>query len=189
MSSKRQITLKLTTQKDLIKHESDARTFGELKAELSQVKWDGMRVVERSTKNTLQIDDAILPAQDFLLFLVPEKVKSGQVEEIEDIENAPYNTLRSHISFLNKVKDANININGGVEEIRGRLKDFYSKDEEDISDLVEVIEAAQRKINEAIDVLIETAKLGVPDKTEYLVKTSIDDLADEFAAIKSSLKL
>ena len=48
MSSKRQVTLKLTTQKDLIKHESEARTFGELKAELKNVKWDGMRVVERS---------------------------------------------------------------------------------------------------------------------------------------------
>ena len=68
----REVVLKLTTQKDLIKHQSEARTFGELKKEMRQVKWSGMRVVERSTKATLQMADAVLPQGDFILFLVPE---------------------------------------------------------------------------------------------------------------------
>ena len=75
--SKRKVTLKLTSQKDLVVHESEARTYGDLQKELPNIKWDGMRVVERSSKNTLQADDALLPAGDFLLFVVPEKVKSG----------------------------------------------------------------------------------------------------------------
>lgn len=203
--SKRNVTLKLTTQKDLIVVESDARTFGELKKQLTNIKWDGMRVVERTTKNTLQMDDAVLPATDFVLFLVPEKVKSGAVKKI-NVETASYNDLRSHISMLNKVKNAGISMNGKVEDLRKALKKFYAKDVvaapktsekedckcEESTDPIAIIEECRVKINEAIDAILENARMEASapvDTTEYVFKTSIEDLEKEVSDIKSCLKL
>lgn len=128
----REVVLKVTSQKDLIKHQSAASTFGELKKEMKQVKWSGMRVVERSTKTTLQMDDAVLPQGDFVLFLVPEKVKSGRktsggVEKLDDVNTANYNELRSHMSWLNREKGCSLNMQGGTEDLRRRLKDYYRR--------------------------------------------------------------
>jgi len=130
----RKVVLKMTTQKDLIEHQSEARTFGELKKELKQVKWSGMRVVERASKATLQMDDAILPQGEFLLFLVPEKVKSGRktsggTEELsKPIEECSYNECRSHMSWLNRNKDANLNMSGGTADLQAQLKKYYKKE-------------------------------------------------------------
>ena len=197
--SKRLVTLKLTTQKDVIKHESAARTFGELKKELNGVKWSGMRVVERTKKITLQHSDAVLPATDFVLFLVPEKVKSGLgkgLKKLKNIDSASYNDTRSHISFLNKVKDAGIAMDGGVGELCARLNSYYGKDTaapiESIASAVEVIEGHRVGINKAIDAIVAAAQAGpqvVEDTTEYLVKTSVDDLENEISELKSALSL
>lgn len=130
----REVVLKMTTQKDLIKHQSAARTFGELKKEMRQVKWTGMRVVERASKATLQMDDAVLPQGDFLLFLVPEKVKSGRktsggTEELsKPIEECSYNECRSHMSWLNRNKDANLNMSGSTSNLQKQLKKYYKKE-------------------------------------------------------------
>ena len=184
--SKRNVTLKLTTQKDLINVESDARTFGELKNQLKDVKWDGMRVVERSTKNTLQMDDAVLPATDFVLFLVPEKVKSGAGI---DIDNSSYNDLRSHISMLNRVKNAGLSLDGKVDDLRTSLKKYYGQIPAEAEDQIAIIEECRAKINEAIDAILEVAKTKSVDKTEYVFKTSVEDLEQEVSEIKTCLKL
>ena len=184
--SKRNVTLKLTTQKDLINVESDARTFGELKNQLKDVKWDGMRVVERSTKNTLQMDDAVLPATDFVLFLVPEKVKSGAGI---DIDSSSYNDLRSHISMLNRVKNAGLSLDGKVDDLRTSLKKYYGQIPAEAEDQIAIIEECRAKINEAIDAILEVAKTKSVDKTEYVFKTSVEDLEQEVSEIKTCLKL
>ena len=184
--SKRNVTLKLTTQKDLITVESDARTFGELKKQLADVKWDGMRVVERTTKNTLQMDDAVLPATDFVLFLVPEKVKSGAGI---DIDGSSYNDLRSHIAMLNRVQNAGLSLDGKVDELRATLKQFYGVVPVEAEDQIAIIEECRAKINEAIDAIIENAKTKTVDKTEYVFKTSVEDLEQEVSEIKTCLKL
>jgi hypothetical protein len=205
MSSKRKVTLKLTTQKDLIVFESEARTFGELKKELTNVKWDGMRVVERATKNTLSLDEAILPATDFILFLVPEKVKAGA--DI-DPKTASYNELRSHTSFLNKMKGAKLSMNGSADDLRKQLSKYLNKqakaavkeevasegsnNDATVETAVEVIEGCRTKINEAIDAIIAAAGSRtsvVEDNTVYVIKTSVDDLESEIESIKKSLKM
>ena len=104
-----------------------------MKKEMKQVKWSGMRVVERSTKTTLQMDEAVLPQGDFLLFLVPEKVKSGKktsggADQLSGpIENCKYNELRSHMSWLNREKAANLDMSGGTPELQKTLKKYYKK--------------------------------------------------------------
>jgi len=127
----RKVVLKMTTQKDPIEHQSEARTFGELKKELRQVKWSGMRVVERGTKTTYQMDDAVLPQGEFLLFLVPEKVKSGRktsggTEELsKPIDECSYNECRSHMSWLNRNKGAGLDMSGGTDDLKRELKKYY----------------------------------------------------------------
>ena len=129
----RKVVLKLTTQKDVIEHQSEARTFGELKKEMRQVKWTGMRVVERSTKTTLQMDEAVLPQGEFLLFLVPEKVKSGKKSDggaetlTKPIKDCKYNECRSHMSWLNRNKSANLDMSGGTAELQKELEKYYKK--------------------------------------------------------------
>ncbi len=196
--STRSVKLKVTSQKELIKGEVSARTFGELKKEMNNVKWDGMRVVVRETKNTLQDDGALLPAGDFVLFLVPEKVKSGLKagkKKLKDVDKASYNDLRSHASFLNNMKSAGIAMNGGTEELRNAVKAYYkaleTPDKADDVEALAAIETARANINAAIDAIIDAAgKSGnIEDTTEYVVKVSVDDLDAEYAELKKALKL
>ena len=133
----REVVLKLTTQKDLVKHQSAASTFGQLKKELKQIKWSGMRVVERATKATFQMDDTVLPQGDFVLFLVPEKVKSGKktdggMSELpKPIEDCSYNECRSHMSWLNREKDAGLDMSGGTAALQMELDKYYKKNPSD----------------------------------------------------------
>lgn len=59
-------------------HETQARTWGELKQELSN-KYDfaSLQATENIRRTDLTVDSAILPEQDFTLFLRPIKTKSG----------------------------------------------------------------------------------------------------------------
>ena len=174
----REVILKLTSQKDLIKHQSDAITFGQLKDEMKQVKWDGMRVVERSTKSTLQLDDAILPQGDFILFLVPEKVKSGMtkesggLEELSDVENASYNQLRSHMSWLNRNKDAKLDVSGSTEDLKEALLEYKKNPASKTSEKKKDSKKKKKKDSNKVKVSHETKK---ETKTSNEVKVSISE--------------
>jgi hypothetical protein len=74
-----------------------ARTWSELQNVLrrNNVSYDGMRAVVGDTQVTLESEGAQIPDQDFTLFLLPSKVRSGnwgdssnfiQIEEINDEE-------------------------------------------------------------------------------------------------------
>jgi len=168
----REVVIKTTTQKDLIKHESAARTFGELKKEMKQVKWTGMRVVERASKTTLQMDDAILPQGDFLLFLVAEKVKSGKktsggTEELsKPIEECSYNECRSHMSWLNRNKDANLDLSGGTAALQMQLSKYYKKNPAGTSATKKVAPKAAAKKPEAAKKPAAKAPKAEPVKEE-----------------------
>jgi len=204
--STRSVKLKVTSQKELITGEVSARTFGELKSELKNVKWDGMRVVVRETKNTLQDDGALLPAGDFVLFLVPEKVKSGmgKLKRLKNIATASYNDLRSHGSYLNSKKNAGLDLSGGTEQIRKTIQGYYdemnpakaaeapAETPGNVNDAVAIIEKAGGEIKEAIAIILANAgeaKAIVEDTTEYVLKVTVEDLDTELADLKKALKL
>ena len=74
--------------------ETNVSTLGELKPLLRQreINYDGMKMLVGETKNELPVDEATLPTEDFKLYLMPAKTKSGvdldEMEEaIERIEN------------------------------------------------------------------------------------------------------
>lgn len=191
--SKRTVTLKLTTQRDLVIHESSARTFAELKKELSNINFNGMKTIERTKKVTLEADDAVLPATDFMLFLVPQKVKAGAVEHLDDIDTASYNELRSHGSYLNNVKGANLNLSGSTENLRDTIANYYGGQPDEVDENVVVIEEARASVNQVFDDLIvalQSRTEGVDVKEEDIViKTTMEDLNNEVAEIRKQLKL
>lgn len=74
--------------------ETNVSTLGELKPLLRQreINYDDMKMLVGETKNELSLDEATLPTEDFKLYLMPVKTKSGvdldEMEEaIERIEN------------------------------------------------------------------------------------------------------
>lgn len=191
--SKRTVTLKLTTQRDLVKHESSARTFAELKKELSNISFNGMKVIERTKKVTLEADDAVLPATDFMLFLVPQKVKSGAVEHLDDIDAASYNELRSHGSYLNSVKNANLNLSGGTQDLRDTIADYYKGQTDEVDESVVIIEEARASVNQVFDDLIFVLQNRGDDpdveEDDIVIKTTMQDLDNEIAEIRKQFKL
>ena len=73
----RKITIVSTQANERQEIESAATTWGELKEEASHLISGDMKATVRETRVDLVHEDAQLPDGDFVLFLFPEKVKSG----------------------------------------------------------------------------------------------------------------
>lgn len=73
----RKITLVSTQANDRTEIESSSTTWGQLKAEVPTLIGNDMKATVRETRVDLVHEDAELPTGDFILFLFPEKVKSG----------------------------------------------------------------------------------------------------------------
>jgi hypothetical protein len=73
---KRTIKIKTDEQASLITVETSATTLGELKKEVS-INWDNTSVVVKDTKISLPFNDSVLPSGNTLLFVFPQKSKSG----------------------------------------------------------------------------------------------------------------
>jgi len=85
--STRVVKLKLMTQQALVAVETGVRTFEEFKA-LPEVvamnlQWDQIALIDRATRNTISLDGALLPNIDCLLFVQPQKTKSGTANRSE----------------------------------------------------------------------------------------------------------
>lgn len=83
----RKLRLKIGLQAQLMDITTDVRTFGEFKSlpqvqELS-IDWGQNKLIDRETKNSFDIDEAILPAIESILFVVPSKTKSGGLSYAE----------------------------------------------------------------------------------------------------------
>ena len=85
--------------------ETNVSTLRELKPLLRQreINIDGMKMLVGETKNELSVDEAVLPTEDFKLYLMPAKTKSGvdfdemeeAVERIEDKLDEVLSLLRN----------------------------------------------------------------------------------------------
>lgn len=77
--SLREVTVYNTVGQNRKAVSTDVPTWGELQAVLSSnnIPFSGMSVVIGETQVTLESSAAHLPEQDFTLFMMPQKVKSG----------------------------------------------------------------------------------------------------------------
>jgi len=80
MSTSRKITLfnsNSTVTKEVI---TSATTWGQLKAENTDFITANLRGMVRSTRVSLEHDDAQLPAEECVIFLATKEIKSGYVK-------------------------------------------------------------------------------------------------------------
>lgn len=79
------ITVFNTLGQNAQEFQSEGNTWAEVKKELDELKipYAGMKAVIGETKHTLESANAIMPAENFSLFLMPIKTKSGSVPALD----------------------------------------------------------------------------------------------------------
>ena len=131
--------------------ETNVSTLGELKPLLRQreINYDGMKMLVGETKNELSVDEALLPTEDFKLYLMPAKTKSGidfeEVEEnitniykiVENIEDK-IDTIESTVDRvedkLDKVLDL-LKTPIGAQVVSGGTSSISAEDQREIDEL------------------------------------------------------
>ena len=113
----RTIKVKVLTQSELVKVETAARTFGEFKKEAAVaelgIDWTSAKLIDRASKATYEVDEAVLPATDAIMFVMPTKSKAGAdlsykevVAKINEFKAAggtvPFNTVGKSAKQLNE---------------------------------------------------------------------------------------
>lgn len=83
--STRTIKLKLLTQMNLVSIETSVRTLGEFKA-LPEVvalnlNWDQIKLIDRATQNSIELNSSVLPAIDAIIFVTATKTASGAMSQ------------------------------------------------------------------------------------------------------------
>ena len=94
--------------------ETNVSTLGELKPLLRQreINYDGMKMLVGETKNELSVDEAVLPTEDFKLYLMPSKTKSGV--DFDEMEQA-IERIETDVDRIENKLDEVLNLlrNGG----------------------------------------------------------------------------
>lgn len=160
------VKIKLPTNNNLLSFKDvDARTFGDLKSELSDIDWAGKRVIIMETRTQLSLNDAHLPTTGFTLLLFPAKTKSGV-----DFEDLGYHELRREMS------KRNLSHNGVTSaDMRTKLAEYdASNNGSDDVDVDAIIAEAEKKI---VSASLDHSKA---------VKIILDDLRDALSGVSVS---
>ena len=178
----RTVKIKVNTQTGLLTHQTEARTWGELKAELreqfsSVIDFrENWKVVVREDKTVLELDDAVLPTASFILFFYPAESKAGMTEE--EVRNLSYNEARSVAVSIG------ISAQGTADEIRNRIVDALPEEESvDAFALVDQITELREHIDaelERIIVAVQNASFDGED---------LERIQREFNEVKRNLGL
>lgn len=134
----RNITVQ-STLGERVSFSSDAANFGELKLTLEEkgVYLPGMKCIVRGSNAVVSdLDSSVLPNEDFVLFIMPEKTKAGSdLGYLEDNTDSILNNLEGINLKLTKIVDTlnNISININVEKVC-KSKDSIDTDFDEIRD-------------------------------------------------------
>ena len=186
----RKISFKLLTQSSLVSIETSARTFGELKTAVSEaglgdaVSFANNQFIDKATKVAYsKIDDAVLPATECILFVVPLQTKSGV-----DVDSMTYLQVRDYVSELNKTQGAKISIIGSAETLRNKVKEFLGANEPvpsvDMKACLQAIREACTTILDQVDVL-ESMPVSTPEEVAFSV--TLKELQNEAENLKKIL--
>lgn len=147
--STRTIKLKLLTQTSLVAVETSVRTLAEFK-ELPEVikmdlKWNQIKLIDRATKNSIDLDSALLPAIDCIIFVTPTKTDSGMSSRAELYEvikemkangiEVPFNMTQVRTSVLEEFIEDN-----EVKAVENHRKEPTPEPNSDIA-LYQIIDA------------------------------------------------
>jgi len=210
--STRVIKLKTLTSSVPVSIVTDVHTFGEFK-ELQEVKnlridWESAKLIDRQTKHSFEIDSAILPEIDCIVFQTPTKSKAG----LTDWKKASYKECKAK---MRELKDAKVEIpfnytTASSETMQNFLSSYYSEGQtasksedckkEDTCDKNTVsfeaeVDLLVNEVSEKLSRLRYLAQnrpvkeVATGPKSEDVVElVTIQDLDREFAEIQRQLK-
>lgn len=160
--------------------ESEARTWGELKAELGDLATGNIEAVVKGTRNTLNLDGAELPTTEFTVMLVAKKMKSGARAKKQDA-----------LTDLNKTQLKKVAKNFGLKtdgdapailkRLRNKQKSLGSEfTPEEITHILGGEKAPKTKAKEEATAVVENATEAVKggDLTVDEAKASIKDIME-----------
>ena len=166
----RVIKLKVLTQSELVKVETSARTFGELKREAVvaalEIDWSSAKLIDRASKASFEVDEAVLPATDAIMFVMPTKSKAGASYQAE---------LRAKIKQL-KEDGVEVPFNY-THATNSQMEAFLASVEtvEEETPCTEELEVITLKPGKYI-LNVETPEVEILDLVD---DTTLDDLEDE----------
>ena len=120
--------------------ETNVSTLGELKPLLRQreINYDGMKMLVGETKNELSVYEAVLPTEDFKLYLMPAKTKSGvDFDEMEDSVNriaADVERIEDKLDKVLNLLKREVNI-GFVASTTSQTSTISPEDQREIDEL------------------------------------------------------
>jgi hypothetical protein len=172
------------------KFDTDVETWGQLKGILREndISYSGMTAALSGSKLSLEHNDAVLPTENFVLYLMPTKVKSGI-----NIDTFSYMDLRMSIqgiiestgdtakNFFNASKNYTRKT---TEELRTLLKEWNAKVPVKSSDNVElesIIDQLQKMpFNKYIDYAIERLQQALTSwEDEDLLEEEYNEICNE----------
>lgn len=170
----RKISLKVLTQNELVKVETAARTFGEFKTEVANlgIDWSSVKLIDRATKATFEVDDTVLPATDAIMFVMPTKSKAGASYQAE---------LRTKIKEL-KENGVIIPFNyshATNAQMKAFLVSVETPEEDDEENIIYLKPGVYTLV-------VESVELG--KEIELVDETTLDDLEEEAQALYSVIK-
>lgn len=125
-------TVKVLTTSGIVEElRTSAQNWGQLKQELT-TSLGNRKVLLGSTKAELSVDEAVLPAEDFRLYLVESKVKSGALnkEELQNYLNlvdVTANVLKKATELvINDLTESSLE-NKGEKKLELALKSLFER--------------------------------------------------------------
>jgi hypothetical protein len=195
----RKIKFKLLTRTELVTVETDARTFGQLKTQITAnkelnalIQFGNNQFIERDTKVAYgALEDALLPVGDCFMFVIPMKTKSGcDLPSVDALEEMGYSELRSLGSKLNKENGATIDLSGKRVDILDRIAIWLEDNnpEVDSSNLGELADDIMENANAIIESAAELKKMKLSAAEEPVaLKITLTQLQKEAEELKKLL--
>ena len=169
----RVLKLKVLTQSELVKVETSARTFGELKKEAVVVAlgidWSSAKLIGRASKGSFELDEAVLPPTDDIMFVMPTKSKAGASYQAE---------LRAKIKQL-KEDGVEVPFNY-THATNSQMEAFLASVEtvEGETPCTETLEVITLKPGKYI-LQVEGVDIDEVEEIQLVDNTTLDDLEDE----------
>lgn len=202
----RTIKLKVLTSTNVVTISTDVRTFGEFKnlAEVESlgIDWKSAKLIDRATKASFELDDAVLPAVDCIMFHTPTKSKAGA-----DWSQAGYKECKAEIKSL---KDSGVYIpfnytQATTKDLQSFLSDYYFNDSEDetvvVSDdtqevdnseiltLISTIQNLLQNLKSKVSAMVTVEECeGISEEDIVEDMLTVQDLEEEFDEIQKHLK-
>lgn len=167
---KRQILIRTSERAGIITHLSEATTLGELRNELDvNLNPTEKKVMIRHNRNTLEMDEAKLPAGEFTLYVNPRKTKAGQ-----DFEDLGFHELRAQCKAVGLPATGVSSV-----DMRAALTNYYNNTSANSYNVVEKLVAIKDSIDEVI------SEIGL--RTTGVSPELLEEIERDFNEVRNSL--